>query len=191
MSASQPLVVCVDDDPDVSRLIASSLRREKMNMMSTTEPDEALEWVLDNDVAVLVCDYEMPLMNGIELAAKVRQLRPTTVRILLTGHVTAHTAMNGINKGGVFRFIPKPFEPELLIGVVHEGVSHHLELAAVANERDHVVRRGRATAEMEMRYPTLTTPMRAIDGAYVVGRTPNDTLVELGLEALLELRRRR
>jgi DNA-binding NtrC family response regulator len=119
----------------------------------------------------------------------VRQLRPTTVRILLTGHVTAHTAMNGINKGGVFRFVPKPFEPEQLVTIVHEGVSHHLELAAVAHERDHVVRRGRATAELETRYPTLTTPMRAIDGAYVVRRTPCETLVSLGLEALLELRR--
>jgi DNA-binding NtrC family response regulator len=191
VSAAQPLVVCVDDDPEVARRIASSLRREKMTMMSTTEPDEALEWVLDNEVAVLVSDYEMPLMNGIELAAKVRQLRPTTVRILLTGHVTAHTAMNGINKGGVFRFVPKPFELEQLVSVVHEGVNHHLELAAVANERDHVVRRGRTTAELETRYPTLTTPVRTIDGAYVVRRNPSETFVSLGLEALLELRRRK
>ncbi len=185
-----PVIVCVDDDAEVARTIARTLKRENMITMSTTEPEEALEWVLDNNIAVLVSDYEMPLMNGIELAARVKLMRPSTVRILMTAHVTADTAVMGINKGGVFRFVPKPFEITALTAVVHEGVLHHNELTAIATERDHVVRRGRVTTELEARYPTLTQPVRAIDGAYVVRRSPNETYDGLGLEALLALRHR-
>jgi len=132
----------------------------------------------------------MPLMNGIELSARVKQLRPTTVRILMTAHVTAETAVRGINTGGVFRFVPKPFDLAQLATIVHEGVDHHKELAAVAQERDQVVRRGRVTNDLEGKFPSLTTPARALDGAYVVRRTTNDTAADLGLEALLALRRR-
>jgi DNA-binding NtrC family response regulator len=185
-----PLIVCVDDDPQVARMLARSLKREQLNPMATTEPEEALEWVLENDVAVLISDFEMPLMNGIELAARVKQLRPTTVRILMTAHVTADTAVRGINTGGVFRFVPKPFDLAQLATIVHEGVDHHKELAAVAAERDQVVRRGRVTADLEARFPSLTTPARALDGAYVVRRATNDAARGLGLESLLALRHR-
>jgi DNA-binding NtrC family response regulator len=187
---SAPLIVCVDDDADVARTVARSLKRAHLSPMSTTEPAEALEWVLDNDVAVLVSDIDMPLMNGIELAERVKQLRPSTVRILLTGHVTADAAMKGINLGGVFRFVPKPFESTALADIVREAVDHHRELTAVAAERDHVLRRGRITGEHEHRWPSLSNPARAIDGAYVVRRNTNETVVGLGLEALLALRRR-
>jgi DNA-binding NtrC family response regulator len=186
----QPVIVCVDDDAEIARTVAKSLKRARWSPMSTTEPEEALEWVLDNEVAVLLSDVEMPLMNGIELAARVKQLRPTTVRILMTGHVTADAAMNGINKGGVFKFVAKPFALADLETAVREGIELHHELSAVAVERDHVVRRGRVTGEHELRHPQLTTPSRAHDGAYVVRRPTNELVSGLGLDALLALRHR-
>jgi DNA-binding NtrC family response regulator len=186
----QPVIVCVDDDAEIARTVAKSLKRARWSPMSTTEPEEALEWVLDNEVAVLLSDVEMPLMNGIELAARVKQLRPTTVRILMTGHVTADAAMNGINKGGVFKFVAKPFALADLETAVREGIELHRELAAVAVERDQVVRRGRVTGEHELRHPLLTTPSRAHDGAYVVRRPTNELVSGLGLDALLALRHR-
>ncbi|MFT3692741.1 MAG: response regulator [Kofleriaceae bacterium] len=186
-----PLIVCVDDDPEVARTLARTLKREHLQPMSTTEPEEALEWVLENEVAVLVTDNEMPAMNGIELASRVKRLRPTTVRILMTAHVTADAAMSGINKGGVFRFVPKPFDTNQLATIVREGIVHHKELAAVAVERDQVMRRGRVTSDLEGRYPTLTTPARALDGAYVVRRSATEAVNGLGLDALLSLRKSR
>ncbi|HET9990276.1 MAG TPA: response regulator [Kofleriaceae bacterium] len=191
--STQALIVCVDDDAEVARTVAKSLKRvawAQSQVMSTTEPEEALEWVLDNEVAVLLSDVEMPLMNGIELAERVKQLRPSTVRILMTGHVTADAAMNGINKGGVFRFVAKPFAMADLETAVRDGVALHRELSAVAVERDQVVRRGRLSDDHELRFPSLTMPARAHDGAYVVRRTTVETLSGLGLDALLALRRR-
>lgn len=186
---TSPVIVCVDDDADVARTVARRLRREHMHLLSTTEPEEALAWVLANDVAVLLCDYQMPVMNGVELASRVRDVRPATVRILLTGSLDITTAMASINIGEVFRFVAKPIDSQALVSAVRQGVDYHRELAAVAGEREHVLRRARTSAELEAQFPTLTTPARAHDGAYLVERREPPQVAWLGLDSLLALRR--
>ena len=80
-----------------------------------------LEWIANEDVAVLVSDYEMPKMTGAQLAGKARRVRPETVRILLTGMRTLETAIDGINQGEIFRFINKPFDDKQLHQAVLEA----------------------------------------------------------------------
>jgi DNA-binding NtrC family response regulator len=184
-----PLVVCVDDDPLVARTIARSLRHQQLLPMATTEPEEALEWVLAHDVAVLVSDFHMPVMNGVELAARVRALRPSTVRILVTGSLDLQTALASINQGEVFRFVPKPFDLEQVAQVIRDGVAHHQALSLVAAERERTERRAREHAALEAKWASITTPSRAHDGAYLVPRMAEDELAGLGLDELLALRR--
>jgi len=186
---SAPLVVCVDDDAEVARALSRSFKREQLAALSTTEPEEALEWVLENDVAVLVSDFNMPVMNGVELASRVRSLRPATVRILLTGNTDLDTAMASINQGGIYRFVQKPVHLASLMALVHEAVTHHRELAAIAAERELAARRTKLNAELEARFPTFTTPPRAHDGAYLLQRRPDAAYTDVGLDALLALRR--
>jgi DNA-binding NtrC family response regulator len=180
-----PLIVCVDDDPTVTRTILRTLRHEKLSPMGTTEPEQALSWVLEHDVAVLVSDYNMPSMTGVELAARVRQLRPATVRILVTGNLDVSTALASINQGEVFRFVAKPFRPEEVARAIRDGVEQHRALAHAAKQ-ERVLRE---RAALEARYPTFTQPARAHDGAYIVSPLASDSLAGLGLDELLALRR--
>jgi len=184
-----PLIVCVDDDPAVARALARTMRGEQLLPMTTTEPAEALEWVLEHDVAVLVSDYNMPEMNGVQLAARVRELRPSTVRILVTGSLDLETAMASINHGEVFRFVPKPFDLAQVARVIRDGVEQHRALAQVAAEREKVERRNRERAALESRWQSLTSPVRAHDGAYLVPHVSNGSVEGLGLDELLALRR--
>lgn len=186
---SEPVVVCVDDDAGVAKALARWMKRERLHPLTTTEPQQALEWILEHDVAVLVSDYHMPVMNGVELAAHVRRLRPVTVRILLTGNPTVDTAMAGINEGGVFRFVTKPVDETTLLSTVHEAVDQHKLLARTAVEREHALDRALAIADLEAAFPSLTTTARAVDGAYIVRRQPASVLAGAGLDALLALRR--
>ena len=187
---SAPVIVCVDDDADVLRAVARTLKRERLQALSTTEPDEALEWIAENNVAVLVSDYQMPVMNGIELASRVRDVSPTTVRVMLTGNVDVETALASINQGEVYRFVAKPVHLESLLVVVRKAVAYHEELAAVAVEREQALLRARINAELEARFPTMTTPARAHDGAYLVQRRADAALAGMGIDPLLTLRRR-
>lgn len=187
--SDMPRVVCVDDDPVIMRTLVRSLRGESVLPMATTEPEEALSWVLEHDIAVLVSDYHMPSMNGVELSARVRVLRPQTVRVLVTGALDVHTALASINEGEVFRFVPKPFERGHVTRVIREAVARHKALASVAAERERTQRRARERAAFEAQYPTISTPARAEDGTYVVPRRPASELAGMGLDELLALRR--
>jgi DNA-binding NtrC family response regulator len=180
-------IVCIDDDPDVLAAVARILRPLEREVLTTIEPRQALDWIALRDIAVLVSDYEMPEMNGVELASSARAIRPETVRVLLTGRRTLETAIDGINRGEVFRYVTKPFEALGLRDTVRAALDRHGELAASAQLREQSVRRERLTAALEAEHPSLTQVARDPDGAYRVPAIPAEAARGLGLDALLAI----
>jgi DNA-binding NtrC family response regulator len=110
----------------------------------------------------------MPEMTGVELAVRARDLQPETVRMMLTGRNTVDTAVAGINIGEVFRFLSKPFQPDVLKREVAAAVEHHREVADVASERLTVVRRRRVLEALEADFPGITAVPRDDEGAYLL-----------------------
>jgi DNA-binding NtrC family response regulator len=177
-----PLVVCVDDDPSVLTTVGRVLRREQLDVRTTESPLEALRWISADDVAVVVCDYDMPTMTGAQLAGKARMLRPETVRILLTGRNTVETAVDGINQGEIFRFIAKPFEFEELRGAVLAAVERHVELVELTGDRQRRERRVALRTSLEIEYPGISDVRRGTSGIYEV-EPPWDKTAAMGLAA--------
>ena len=92
---TKSLIVCVDDDETMLATVARCLRREpSFEVRSSTSCQEVLGWIANDQVAVVVSDYEMPEMTGAQLAGQAKRIRPETVRILLTG---ARPFYQGIN----------------------------------------------------------------------------------------------
>jgi response regulator RpfG family c-di-GMP phosphodiesterase len=67
----------------------------------------------------------MPGMNGATLLARVREVAPSSVRILLTGHSDFNSAVDAVNEGQIFRFLSKPCPPDTLIKTLWAGVDQH------------------------------------------------------------------
>jgi len=187
---TQPLVVVVDDDSELLMAIIRVLRNQGYALMQTSDPTEALDWVGTKDVAVLVSDFEMPKMTGVELTAAARMVRPETVRVLMTGRQTLDTAVAGINQGEIFRYIQKPFEPMVLRDTVREAVARHKELVTTATDRARAQRRDRIASELDNEYPRITHVDRDADGAYVVPLTAADAVSGVGIDAIVLLARR-
>lgn len=164
----QSTVLCVDDDPDIVASVARFLRLDGHDVVTCTSPVQALAVLGARTVAVMVSDYEMPEMTGVELAVKARRLQPETVRILLTGRGTLDTAVEGINVGEVFRFLSKPFDPDALRREVIAAIGHHAEISAAAREKTTVVRRQKLVTALEADYPGITAVSRDDDGAYLL-----------------------
>jgi DNA-binding NtrC family response regulator len=161
-------VLCVDDDADLLATVARILRLDGYRVLTADSPRGALAILAAQPIAVLVSDYEMPEMTGIELAVRARALQPETVRIMLTGRSTLDTAIDGINIAEVFRFLSKPFSPEMLRVEVAAAVTHHREISAVVRERMTVVRRQRLTEALEADHPGITVVPRDEAGAYLL-----------------------
>ncbi len=178
------LVVCVDDDEQMLMSVARSLKREaSLEIRTTLEPDQVLEWLVKEDVAVLVSDYEMPKMTGAQLAGKARQLRPETVRILLTGMRSLETAIDGIHQGEIFRFINKPFQEKQLHQAVLEAAARHEELLALSGDRARRERRDALREALELEYPGISAAPRA-DEVIVVTSDPWNDALAMGIAGL-------
>jgi DNA-binding NtrC family response regulator len=178
------LVICVDDDEAMLTAVSRLLRREpSYEVRPTLSPAQVIEWVTNEQVAVLVSDYEMPEMTGAQLAGTIKRIRPETVRILLTGRRTLDTAIDGINQGEIFRFLGKPFEEKQLRQAVADAVKRHEELVALSGDRQRRERREALRTALEAEYPGIATVERDGD-VVVVTEDPWSEAHALGLTGL-------
>jgi DNA-binding response OmpR family regulator len=108
-----PLVVLVDDDPQILSAVARLLRAEPWELRTTTDPEEALEWVRSGDVALLVADYRMPQMSGSTLLQLAKACSPATIRMMLTGY-PGETLVITVGEAGLMHLVGKPWDDEAL-----------------------------------------------------------------------------
>jgi thioredoxin reductase (NADPH) len=116
---SRPLLLTVDDDPSVSRAVARDLRRRygsEHQIVRAGSGAEALEALRDiklrgGRVAVMLADYRMPEMSGIEFLEAAMDLFPHARRALLTAYADTEAAIAAINVVDVDHYLLKPWEP--------------------------------------------------------------------------------
>src|SRR6187397_2553992 len=114
-----PAILTVDDDPSVSRAIARDLRRrygEEYRVLRASSAAEALDALKEiklrgGRVAVMLADYRMPQMNGIEFLEQAMDLFPNARRALLTAYADTDAAIQAINVVDVDHYLLKPWDP--------------------------------------------------------------------------------
>jgi CheY-like chemotaxis protein len=117
-------VLVVDDETDILESITALLEAVEANPRVITARDgkEALEILEHEDVDLIVTDYRMPRMDGLELMTNVRKTDPRMPLILITAYPDPGLEDTAKHTLGVSRFIRKPFEPSEIIMAVEEGL---------------------------------------------------------------------
>lgn len=101
-------VLFVDDEPNVVQSL--SLLFDDYNVLTATSGEEALKhFRTGSPPDVIVSDQRMPMMTGVELLQRVKEISPYTVRILLTGYSDLDAIIDSVNAGEIFRYINKPW----------------------------------------------------------------------------------
>ena len=115
----KPILLTVDDDPDVLRAIERDLRSQygaEYRVVSSDSPEGALDLLkalkLRNDgVALLLADQRMPHMDGVVFLQQARQIFPEAKRALLTAYADTNAAISAINQANLDYFFMKPWDP--------------------------------------------------------------------------------
>lgn len=118
-------ILFVDDDVNILQAYKRQLRRQ-FDLHIAEGPEAGLKMVSGDDTfAVVISDFSMPGMNGVEFLSEVKKRSPDSVRIMLTGFANATNAINAVNEGNIFRFLSKPCSPEQLAVSLHAGLDQY------------------------------------------------------------------
>ena len=117
------IVLIVDDEEMVLTSIDSFLTLETdYEVVTFTNPNEALEHIRTSDVDLVISDYLMPEMDGVAFLAQARAVKPEVPRIILTGYSDKENAIKAINEVGLFQYIEKPWDNDHLRIVIRNGL---------------------------------------------------------------------
>lgn len=126
-------IMLVDDESNVTaalrRAIARGLKAEKPTVECFDDPHSALARAGEVDFAVVVSDYRMPPMNGVEFLKRFRVMQPDAVRLILSASSDVDALLTAINQAGIHRYILKPWEERDLCAVLREALLLHEEQA--------------------------------------------------------------
>lgn len=122
-------VLVVDDETANLRLL-ERLFRGTYDVMSAASGAEAIELLSVHDFSLIISDQRMPGMTGIEFLKRAAEMRPQTVRIMLTGYSDAEALVEAINSGSVYKYVTKPWVNEELLQTAKRALQHCESLRA-------------------------------------------------------------
>ena len=126
-------VLFVDDEPNVLDGIRRQLRN-RVDIETATSASAGLDIIKQQGpFAVVVSDMRMPEMDGARFLARVNEIAPQTVRMVLSGQADLESTIAAVNEGRVFRFLLKPCNSETLFGVIKNGIEQYRLIHAEKN----------------------------------------------------------
>jgi len=137
-------VLLVDDEVPFVETMTKRLSKRKLTMLTAHSGPEALEVLKHKTVDVVILDVKMPGMDGIEALREIKAAHPLVEVIMLTGHATIETGIEGM-KLGAFDYLMKPCDIEILLSKVQQAKAKkagHEEKITQARIEGIALRRG-------------------------------------------------
>ncbi len=126
-------LLLVDDEENILRSIQRVLRRGNWVIEAATDAQRGLEVFKSFAPEVVISDFRMPGMNGVEFLSRIKQASPRTQRIMLTGLADQHAIEDAVNRSEIFRFVSKPWSDAQLLMTVQSAFEQFF--VASENER--------------------------------------------------------
>jgi two-component system, probable response regulator PhcQ len=139
---SQRTLLLVDDEPPILHALHRSLRHGLRGLGLTldlcTDPREAARRICSREYALVMSDYRMPGLTGVELLTRVRVVQPLAGRIVLSGQVDRDGLVAAINEARIHRFVAKPWDDEELARTVQQVLAQPQPPSAQELERQRL-----------------------------------------------------
>lgn len=121
--SNQVQILCVDDERNVLRALERIFLDDDFAIITAGSGEEGLVALEENpEIQLVISDYRMPGMNGVEFLKKVCELHPDTVRIVLSGYADTAAVVAAINDGQIYKFVPKPWNDDELRQTVIKAI---------------------------------------------------------------------
>jgi response regulator RpfG family c-di-GMP phosphodiesterase len=162
MSNISRRVLCIDDEPALLAGIERKLRG-RVDLTTAVGGKAGLAALAEKGpFAVVISDYMMPEMNGVEVLKEVARVAPDSVRMMLTGCSDLEVAVSALNEGGIWRFLSKPCSRDAMENAIREAQEHYRlilaerELTGALNQANDDLRQLNEGLEERVRERTAT-----------------------------------
>ncbi|MGE5328838.1 MAG: HD domain-containing phosphohydrolase [Deltaproteobacteria bacterium] len=116
-------ILIVDDEEIITYSLSMHLSLStNFNVITSNDPVKALKEVQNKDISLVISDYLMPGMNGIEFLTEVKKINEDITLILLTGYADKENVIKAVNQVGVYYYIEKPWDNDTLIKIISNGL---------------------------------------------------------------------
>jgi len=161
-------ILLVDDSPNVLKALQRTLKNENYKLFTATSAQEGLTILSNESIDLVISDYSMPKVSGIEFLNIVRLEYPETIRMMLTGVTDFEVAKDAINRGEIFRFFSKPADDfELKFSIKHALIMRDLQRENSRLKKD-IMAKESMLSTLEKLYPGITTKNKTKDGSFVI-----------------------
>jgi len=146
-----PLILLIDDEEQLCRVLQRALRRDGYDVLTATGGRQGLDLLAEKNPSLMILDLKMPEMDGLEVLKRARKLQPKLPVIMLTAHGTMEAAIEAMKLGAI-DFLTKPFDLQELKLVIGQA----LKVSHLVNEVDFL------RSELTSRYSNMIGSSRAI-----------------------------
>lgn len=188
-------ILLVDDEPSILKALTRNLRKlSNCTLHTANGGEEALRLLAESKTtfSLILSDQRMPDMDGAAFLEKSRSLFPYASRILLTGYSDLEALTRAINKGGIHRFLSKPWEEEILLQTVMEALHQYeiilenkrLELLTRKQNQELESRVRERTEEIERKNAALARVNRMMEDSFYSTVRLLASLIDMGAPEL-------
>lgn len=123
-------VLIVDDEAQIGRVVARLLNGIDVASVYVSDGAQGLEELKKSSkpFSLIIADQNMPGMSGTDFLEQASLITPDTTRFLITGHTDLNAMIDAVNRGGIHKYIAKPWNNEDFLKYIQEGLSQY-ELA--------------------------------------------------------------
>jgi two-component system response regulator HydG len=146
-------ILIVDDDPYFNKMLSAFLKRNDFEVTSVFTSMSALEYLTKESPHLILTDFILPDMDGLDLIKKVKEKRPDQLFILMTNYSDIRTAVKSI-KLGAFEFVTKPVNPDELLITIKAAIEQKNKRSGNGSSNGH------------------TTERHHSEGKYLIGKSP-------------------
>ncbi len=120
-------IMAVDDETSITKALQRLFRKDDYHMLTASSGPEGLDLLkkAEGPVSLIISDQRMPGMNGSQFLEESKKIYPDAIRFLLTGYSDMNAIVDAINKGGIHRYLAKPWNDDDLMLQVRQSLEHY------------------------------------------------------------------
>ncbi len=149
-------ILVVDDDPYFNKILTSLLKKNNFDVKSCFTSKSAMEIMASQTFDLVLIDYKLPDIDGLELMKKIKSKSPDQLMILITNYSDIRTAVKSI-QNGAFEFVTKPVIPDELLATINAAL--------------------RQTIESDKKKHTQSKQLEDLDKKYIIGKSKSSRQV--------------